>query len=281
MRVGRQSNNKWARKVIKDLTDKVAVITGAASGIGRSSALAMAAAGARVVVADINEDRMEEVRAEIADNSGRSIAQRCDVSSDEELEGLHQATLSHFGPADIVMNNVGILMLGTPENIPLSAWERTLDINVLSIVRSIHTFLPEMLKRGSGHFVNTASTAGLWGYSPDRIPYAASKAAIIALSESLAIYTRPRGVGVTCLCPGPVSTNIAEQVKVFGVIGPVHSPSLSMLEPDHVALQVLHAIQNDIFLLPTHNEVFKILVQRAADPEAFLAGQVKEHSDPQ
>ena len=102
---------------------------------------------------------------------------------------------------------------------------------------------------------------------------------MIALSESLAIYARPRGVGVSCLSPGPVKTNIAEQVQVFGPIGPVHTPPLPLLEPDEVAVQVLDAIRKDTFLVPTHRAVYGILVERAADPEGFLAGQVRAHTE--
>ena len=265
--------------MIEDLHGCVAVVTGGASGIGRSTARALAAAGAAVVIADIHEERMQSACDEIVGAGGRALACRCDVASDEDVLALHDRAVEALGPVDVVMNNVGVLMLGAPENIPLAAWERTLNLNVLSVARSIHAFLPGMIERGRGHVVNTASTAGLWGYSPDRIPYASSKAAVIALSESLALYARPRGVGVTCLCPGPVKTNIAEQVQVFGPIGPIHSPPLPLLEPDEVAAQVLDAIRNDTFLVPTHHDVFGILVERARDPEGFVARQVREHTD--
>ncbi len=265
--------------MIEDLNGCVAVVTGGASGIGLSTARALAAAGAAVVIADIHDERMRSACDEITAGGGRAIGCRCDVASDDDVAALRAAAVETFGAVDIVMNNVGILMLGAPENIPLAAWERTFNVNVLSVARSIHAFLPEMLERGRGHIVNTASTAGLWGYSPDRIPYASSKAAVIALSESLAIYARPRGVGVTCLCPGPVKTNIAEQVQVFGPIGPIHTPPLAVLEPEEVAVRVLDAIRNDIFLVPTHAEVFGILAERAADHEAFLAGQVRAHAE--
>lgn len=84
---------------------------------------------------------------------------------------------------------------------------------------------------------------------------------------------------MTCLCPGPVKTNIAEQVQVFGSIGPIHTPPLPVLEPDEVAVQVLDAIRNDRFLVPTHREVFGILLERAANHESFLAGQVRAHAE--
>src|SRR4029077_20906968 len=130
-----------------------------------------------------------------------------------------------------------------------------LDINVVSIGRSLSVFLPGLLAQGSGHVVNTASTAGLFAYSYERLPYSASKAAVVALSEALALYTRPRGVGVTVLCPGPGATNIAEQVEVFGHLGRIHGPCLPLLDPAVVGEQVLDAIRRDIFFLPTHPEI--------------------------
>ena len=128
------------------------------------------------------------------------------------------------------MNNVGVLALGSPNGIPVSAWQSILDINVLSIVRSNAVFLDDMVRRGSGHIVNTASTAGLFAYGYERLPYSASKGAVVALTEALALYAKPRGVGVTCLS-GPVATNIVEQVQVFGEIGVVRGPPLRRSTP--------------------------------------------------
>ena len=136
-------------------------------------------------------------------------------------------------------------------------------------------YLPGLLEQGSGHIVNTASTAGLYAYSFERLPYSASKGAVIAISEALALYCRPRGIGVTVLCPGPVVTNIAEQVQTFGELGTVHGPgSLIPLDPSVVGDQVVDAIRRNVFLLPTHPEVHTTLVERAQDPEGFIVRQI-------
>jgi len=192
------------------------------------------------------------------------------------MRKLRDAAVTRFGRVDIVMNNAGIIMLGAPQDIPVEAWRRALDVNVLSVARSIRVFLPGLLAQGRGHVVNTASTSGLWAYSDDRLPYAASKAAVIALSESLALYAVPRGVGVTCLCPGPVRTNIAEQVRVFGTPGPIQPPPLPLIDAADVGAQVVAAIRNGTFFLPTHDEVRGIVRERGADPEGFLAALIKE-----
>lgn len=265
--------------MIADLAGRVAVVTGAASGIGRSTAIALAEAGARVVLADVNEERLAACQVGIVDGGGRAVAQRCDVAEDRDMAALHEATLSAYGPVDLVMSNVGVLVMGQPAEIPIDAWRRVLDVNLLSVVRAIREFLPSMLDRGRGHFVNTASTAGLWGYGCERLPYVATKAAVVMVSEALAVYGRPFGIGVTCLCPGPVRTNIAEQMTVYGELGPISSPPLPMLEPDAVAQQVLQAIAQDRFLVPTNPEVLDILRRRAADPEAFIRELVDTRRD--
>jgi NAD(P)-dependent dehydrogenase (short-subunit alcohol dehydrogenase family) len=262
---------------VEDLAGRVAVITGGGSGIGRATALALSREGARVVVADIDAHRADVVASEIGDEGAPAVGVRCDVASDADVAALRDAALEHFGRVDIVMNNVGVLVVGAPEAIPSSAWQRLLDINVVSIGRSLSVFLPGLLAQGSGHVVNTASTAGLFAYSYERLPYSASKAAVVALSEALALYTRPRGVGVTVLCPGPVwPTNITEQVQSFGEAPPLHSPDLAPLDPTVVGGLVCDAIRRDVFFLPTHPEVHDILVRRAQDPEGFVAGQVEK-----
>jgi NAD(P)-dependent dehydrogenase (short-subunit alcohol dehydrogenase family) len=256
---------------MEQLEGKVAVLTGAGSGIGRATALALAAEGARVVVSDLHAARCDEVVTEIVEQGGTACAQPCDVTSDEDMAALRAAAFGAFGDVDIVMNNVGILSFGRPENIPLEAWWRDVDANLLSVARSIHVFLPDLLAKGSGHIVNTASTAGLYGYTFERLAYSATKGAVASMSEALAIYLQPKGIGVTLLCPGPVATNITEQITVYGEIGPTQAPDLAILDPAVVGAQVVDAIKTNRFLLPTHDEVFDILRERAADVDAFVA----------
>jgi NAD(P)-dependent dehydrogenase (short-subunit alcohol dehydrogenase family) len=259
---------------MKDLAGRVAVVTGGGSGIGRASSLSLARAGVVVVVVDLSQERIDDVTAEIASAGGQSLGCRCDVSSDDQMAELRAAALEAFGQVDIVMNNVGTLAVGYPEQLPMEAWQRSVDINLLSVVRSLSAFLPDMLTRRSGHIVNTASTAGLFAYSYERLPYSATKAAVIELSEALALYCRPRGVGVTCLCPGPVMTHISEQFQFFGDRPTLHAPDLPLLDPAVVGDQVVAAIRADRFLLLTHPEVGETLVERARDPEGFLARQL-------
>jgi NAD(P)-dependent dehydrogenase (short-subunit alcohol dehydrogenase family) len=259
------------------IAGKVAVITGGGSGIGRGTALVLAAAGAHVVVTDLDEDAAAAVAEEATQGGAASIGSRLDVTSQSDFDAARDLAMSEFGGVDIVMNNVGVLAVGAPEHIPISEWERIIDANLLSIVRSNASFLPLLLGRGAGHIVNTASTAGLFAYSYERLPYSATKGAVVALSESLALYLRPKGIGVTCLCPGPVATNIGRQMKFWGPPVKLHGPGagLELLTGEAVGRQVLDAILANRFLLLTHPQLREeALVPRALDPEGFLASQV-------
>ena len=159
----------------------------------------------------------------------RAVGVRCDVTSNDDVAAAYATTMSTFGRADIVMSNVGVIAKGLPEDIPLDAWSSILDINVLGTVRILAAFLPHLLERGSGHLVTTGSTAGLFPYAYDRLPYAASKAAVVAMTESLALYLRPKGIGVSCFCPAGVITNIVEQIRVYGAPTAVQAPQIPLI----------------------------------------------------
>ena len=261
-----------------ELADKVAVVTGAGSGIGKGAALAFAKAGLRVIVADIDLSAAEEVAAAARGLGVEASGVGCDVASLESFVSLRDAVMDRFGRVDVVMNNAGVILSGLPEQIPLSEWERVLNVNLMSIVRSNHVFLPLLLQQGSGHIVNTSSFAGLYTYSFDRLPYAASKAAIVQISEGLALYLRPQGIGVTCLCPGPVRTNIMKSNRAWStgldIRGP--GPEFRMLEPDEVGEMVVDAVRRNQFFLPTDSAVTAKLIDRATDWEGFLQRQIQE-----
>lgn len=262
---------------MNDLKAKIAVVTGAASGIGRGAAQALARAGARVVVADINAEGSKSVADAIVAAGGKAIPAVCDVGRNGAFEALREQILGELGgEADIVMNNAGVILSGHPEDVPQSEWERVININLISVVRSNAVFLPPMLARGSGHIVNTASFAGIMTYSFDRLPYAASKAAIFQMTEGLALYLRPKGIGVTALCPGPVATNIMKSTKVWTQGIKLRGPGLefTLMTPDQVGEQVVDAIRRNIFFLPTDPRVRERLVRRAQDMDANLQEQI-------
>jgi len=250
-----------------DLDGAVAVITGAGSGIGRASAHSFARRGARVVVTDIDAGRAKTVAGELGD---RGVAARCDVTSLPDLEAARDLALERFGRVDLVMNNVGVLAVGPVEAIPLEAWQRTVDVNLLGMVRSLIVFLPLLLERGSGHVVNTASTAGLLPYGFDRLPYTATKHAVVGLSESLALYLRPRGIGVSCLCPAGVKTNIIEQITFYGKAAPPRGPAFPVLDADTVGELVADGVSEGRFLILTAPEAVDEIRERGAGVDAYL-----------
>ncbi|MEE2057245.1 SDR family oxidoreductase [Rhodococcus artemisiae] len=258
---------------------KTAVITGGASGIGRATAHSLARRGAQVIVADIDATGAAAVASDIIGSGGSATGVRCDVGGESAFEELKAFALDAYGRVDIVMNNVGVLTRGLPDHIPVHEWQRVININLLSVVRSNDAFLPLLVEQGSGHIVNTASFAGLYTYAYDRLPYAASKAAIVQISEGLALYLRPKGIGVTLLCPGPVRTNIAASLPSgFGPATGTRGPGtqFGFLEPEVVGEQVADAIVDGTFWLPTDAQVRDVLVQRASDWDAFIDEKARE-----
>jgi NAD(P)-dependent dehydrogenase (short-subunit alcohol dehydrogenase family) len=250
-----------------ELDGAVAVITGAGSGIGRASAMAFAGRGANVVVTDIDEARAASVADEIGE---RAVGARCDVTSKDDLEAARDLALERFGRVDLVMNNVGICAAGDPLDIPMEAWERSVDVNLLSVVRSNEVFLPLLLDQGSGHVVNTASTGGLLPYGWDRLPYTATKFAVVGMSEALAVYLRPKGIGVTCLCPAVTATNMFEQVTMYGPLTQPSSPGYESMPADVVGEMLADAVEANRFLVVPLPKALEELREKVADIDAYL-----------
>jgi NAD(P)-dependent dehydrogenase (short-subunit alcohol dehydrogenase family) len=254
-----------------EIPGSATVITGAGSGIGRASAISLAARGARVVVTDVLVERAAAVAGEIRSAGGEAVHAVCDVTQMADLEATRDLCLAAFGRVDIVMNNVGVLVMGPPESVPVEMWQRLLDINIMGMVRSNLVFLPLLIGQRRGHVVNTASMSGLLAHGYDRLPYVTSKHAIVGMSESLAMYLQPQGVGVTCLCPSGVRTNIVEQITFFGEPSMPRSPDYPMVDAGAVGELVANAIADGRFLVLTAPMVHNELVERTADVDAYLA----------
>jgi NAD(P)-dependent dehydrogenase (short-subunit alcohol dehydrogenase family) len=263
-----------------NLEDRVAVVTGGGSGIGRGTAYALAREGVKLVVVDIDAPGAETTANTIRESGREAIALSVDVGEDDAFERIKTATLDRFGRVDIVMNNVGVITRGLPDHIPLEEWQRILNVNLLSVVRSNLAFLPLLIEQGDGHIINTASFAGLYTYAFDRLPYAAGKAAIVQISEGLRLYLAPKGVGVTCLCPGPVATNIMASMRAFGPETETRGPGamFGLKNPDEVGDQVVDAIRRNRFMLPTDEQVTQVLIERATDWDGFLDRQIARTS---
>jgi NAD(P)-dependent dehydrogenase (short-subunit alcohol dehydrogenase family) len=263
---------------------KVAVITGGASGIGRGTVLAMARLGTDIVIADIHDQRLEEVGAEINALGRRALTVHCDVSRDDHMERLAEAALTAMGRVDILMNNAGVVLRGALEQIPTTDWEWSFGINVLGVVRGIRAFLPHMLARGSGYIINTASLAGLVALTGEGAPYVASQFAVVGLSEALALYARPYGIGVSVLCPGSVDTHLHETERAVGMT-PEHAMaeaavtakilSNMVMTPDQIGEIVVEAVRRDRFFILADPSYQPMLLSRAQDLNAFIEARLR------
>ena len=195
--------------VVDNLAGKTAVITGAASGMGRAFAERFATAGMNIVLADIEGPRLDEATEAVQGMGVDAIGVPTDVSDADAVDRLRDLAIERFGRVNLLCNNAGVAgsMTGVGGGIQLSDWQWVIGVNLWGVVHGHRSFLPHILEHGDGHIVNTASMAGHW---PGHSAYTASKWAVVAITEGLFQQLRMTGstVGVSCLCPGFVATNI-------------------------------------------------------------------------
>ncbi len=258
-------------------TGKTALIYGAAQGIGRAVALEFARRGAAVGIADIDLEAAEQTAMAIATAGGRALAMRCDVTLEESVRSAAVGAESRLGQIDIVMNNVGAILNGNPEDIPTAEWRRIMDLNFFAAVHSNQYFLPKMIARGGGYIVNTASFAGLYPYAANRLPYVAAKAAVVALSESLAVYLHPLGVRVSCLCPGPVATGVMNAMKTWSANVVFRGPGsqYEVITAERAAQILADGMSEGRVLIPTDPKVWEVMQAHAASPDAFIEEKIE------
>lgn len=255
-----------------------AVIFGGAKGIGKAVAIEWARRGARIAIADIDAEAASQTADEIMANGGSAIAIAVNVLSQQSMGQAARTAQAVHGPADIVMNNVGAILNGHPLDIPIDEWYRIFELNYFSIVRSNAIFLPKMIDRGRGCIVNTASFAGLYPYAAGRIPYASSKAAVISMTENLALLLEPQGVQVSCLVPGPVMTSIAEGMKNWTPDLPMYGPGseTALLTADAVARTLSDGMMAGKIIIPSDDIAFDIIKRHADDPDAFVRAKLEQ-----
>ncbi len=226
---------------MKDFKDKVAVVTGGASGIGRGLAERFGAEGMKVVIADVEEKALKQAEAEFREKGVDVLAVQTDVSKAEEIEGLAQQTLNAFGGVHIVCNNAGVAgAWGAIWENTLADWNWIMGVNLWGVIHGVRTFLPIMLQQGEeGHIVNTASLAGLM---PGSGIYGVTKQAVVALSESLynELKLARAKIGVSVLCPAWVSTNIADAARNR----PAELANAAEPEPDPLREQTNEVVRN-------------------------------------
>jgi NAD(P)-dependent dehydrogenase (short-subunit alcohol dehydrogenase family) len=244
---------------------KVAIVTGGASGIGAGAARRFAQEGARgVVVADVNLERAQAVAQGIGE---QAIALRCDVSREAEIQALAAATRERFGQVDIFFSNAGILGRIGGFELEDALWDKMWQIHGMAHVWAARAVVPEMVERGEGYFIVTASAAGLLNIV-ESAPYGVTKHAAVAFAEWLRIAYGRRGVRVSCLCPQSVQTDMTKDgTGSAGVNG--------VLTPEQVAEDIVNVMREEKFLVLPHPEVAKYFLAKAQDYDRWLGGMQK------
>lgn len=273
-----------------ELSGKVAVVTGAASGIGRAMALAFAAEGMQVALADVEVGPLEDTAAMVRDHGVEALSVPADVSDPTQVEALAERTVGELGALHLACNNAGVSAGGLSWEIDLDTWNWVLGVNFFGVLHGLRSFVPRIIDSGGGHVVNTASMAGLTS-PPGMSPYNVTKHAVVTLSESLAqelAMTHPE-VGVSVLCPGWVRTRIHEAdrnrpTNPADAIDEAANASEELaamremvagfinggLDPAAVAAQVVDAVKENRTYILTHPHWHSMITERT---ERIVSGE--------
>ena len=266
---------------MKELKGKVAAVTGAASGLGRSMALAFAAEGMDVAIADVDAHALHDVARAIREKGRRAFAMRVDVSKEAEVEAWRDQTLEELGGVHVVCNNAGVSPLGPVWESSVADWQWILGVNLWGVIHGVRSFVPHLLAQNEGHVVNTASVAGLIS-PPGSGAYNVTKHAVVTLSESLHHDLRERGaaVGVCVLCPAYVPTGIVDSERNRPQDLPASAKSRETLareamlrkavtsgkiSADQVAQAVVAAVKEERFYILTHARIKGAIQARMED----------------
>lgn len=270
--------------MLTDFNGKVAVVTGAASGIGRALAVRLAAQGAHVVAADIDGTGAHATAESARSHGVEALGLSVDVSDRASVDALADAAFERFGAVDLLCNNAGVVRMLPLSDYTDQDWAWMVGVNLFGVVHGLQAFLPRMRARGSGHILNTASAAGLVPQLAKNLtPYTATKYAIVGLSENLARELEPDGIGVTVLCPRTVSSGMlhgseARRPARFGGSGAPppaadEVPQTRGMDPADVARLALDAVlRRDLYVL-THAEIEPMVEERIAALRAAFDAQ--------
>jgi NAD(P)-dependent dehydrogenase (short-subunit alcohol dehydrogenase family) len=263
-----------------DFADKLVLITGAATGIGRATGRELARLGSHVVIADLDGAKAEEAAASIRAEGREAMSVRCDVTRDDHVEALSKSVSSKYGRVDVLINNASMPpVAGRIEDIPFAAWENALQVNVLGYVRMIRAVLPHMLERGSGYIVNTASSLAILPDPPTRFQ--------IAMSYGMAHALRPHGVRVSVFCPSITATSDrpgGQSMTTSGTAMPSIAEFLHGVDPrrskpatpEFAASVLIDGMRQEKFLISSqvgYEEQIVEFAQAGLDPLALIVGK--------
>lgn len=242
---------------------KTAIVTGAGSGIGRETARLFASRGNRVVLADIDIDAAQIAADEIATTGGKAVAYRLDVADEQQWEIFGKWVDSEYGAADLLVNNAGIMDWGGFIDMSAQQWQRTMDIDLMSVIYGSRIFAQQMIDSGvRGHIVNISSGAA---FLPHKMiaAYGTAKAAVLMASQSLRVELRKHGIGVTAICPGVINTNLIanghragisedDQQRWYAQAGKIQS--IAYAGPDKVARAIERSVRHNWAVVPVNPE---------------------------
>lgn len=242
------------------LTDKVAIVTGASSGIGRATAQSLAKKGVRVVLGARRRDRLDELASEIQSVGGQALSFVTDVAQRQSCEDLIRYTIEQWGRIDILVNNAGLMPLSFIKNLHVDEWDRMIDVNIKGVLYCTAAALPHMLTAKSGHIVNVSSVAGRIVFPAGSV-YCATKHAVTAFSEGLRqeLSTR-KNIRVTCIEPGVVATELTSTITDESLQEYVEgAKKMAALQSQDIADAILYAVFS-----PNHVNVNEILIRPTA-----------------
>jgi NADP-dependent 3-hydroxy acid dehydrogenase YdfG len=246
------------------LENKVAIVTGASSGIGNATSLALSKAGIRIAVGARRTERLQELQKKIINDKnnerGEIFIQKLDVTSKSDCDSFVDAAVRKWGKVDILINNAGLMPLSYFKNRKVEEWEQMIDVNIKGVLYCTSAVIPYMLDKKSGHIVNISSVAGRIVFAGGSV-YCATKHAITAFSEGLRKELSPEyKIRVTCIEPGAVSTELLETITDDSMAGHIQATkNMETLQSEDIANAVLYAIQ-----APNHVNVNEILIRPTA-----------------
>ena len=244
------------------INGKVALVTGASSGIGRATALALSRAGAKVAAGARRTDKLESLRQEIEKAGGEVIVQKLDVTKKDECDSFASSAITKWGSADILVNNAGLMPLSFFKNLKVREWDQMIDVNIRGVIYCTAAIIPHMLAKKSGHIVNMSSIAGRVVF-PSGTVYCATKHAVTAFSEGLRQeFSARSNIRVTCIEPGVVGTELNDTITDASLAKFVESTKqMASLKAEDIANAILFAVEspphmnvNEITLRPTVQE---------------------------